>query len=70
MMGDTDLYFRSMRAANLASSRAGLEQSRDLTELLDLDQSARELADMIYLESSEDKDLNDEVENMNGAILQ
>ena len=69
-MGDTDLYFRSMRAANLASSRAGLEQSRDLTELLDLDQSARELADMIYLESSEDKDLNDEVENMNGAILQ
>ena len=69
-MGDTDLYFRSMRAANLASSRAGLEQSRDLTELLDLDQSARELAGMIYLESSEDKDLNDEVENMNGAILQ
>eukprot|EP01043_Picozoa_sp_COSAG02_P086828 COSAG02_NODE_24217_length_694_cov_1.410084_1_plen_79_part_00 len=60
------MYFRSKRAADLASSRAGLVQSGSLSGLVELSNTARELGDMEYLHqsASEDEDLNDELGTM------
>jgi hypothetical protein len=67
LLATPEQHARSKRAADLASSRAGLAQSTSLTHLIELDQTARELADMDYLDetsSEEDDDLKDDLDLM------
>ena len=65
------MYFRSKRAADLASSRSGLVQSGSLCGIVELDKTARKLGDVDYLHhsASEDEDLNDELDMMVLALF-
>jgi hypothetical protein len=65
------VYFQSKRAADLASSRAGLVHSGSLSGVVELDKTARELGNVDYLydSASEDEDLDDELDLMVLALI-